>query len=241
MPDYEIVILDYSNLDEWIGKNYFDRSLYKNFSIAMQADAIRCAMLKKYGGVWLDADTILLSDKCKEFFNSDSEFTAVSIHLAFLAAKPNAYVLNLWEKDIRKNIFLYKYVKMFRIHKVFKKVRQNFSSWNILGNSILNPLVYGLRDNKKYVNYLYSNDVKCFPEQIYMPDKKIDIIQKYKTFYFENDYSDKALEIPESFIFLHNSWTPEEYKEMSIEEFMSHKNTLTEVFKKLGVAEIYSR
>lgn len=80
-----------------------------------------------------------------------------------------------------------------------------------------------------------------FPEQIYMPDKKIDIIQKYKTFYFENDYSDKALEIPESFIFLHNSWTPEEYKEMSIEEFMSHKNTLTEVFKKLGVAEIYSR
>ena len=31
LPDYEIVILDYSNLDEWIGKNYFDRSLYKNF------------------------------------------------------------------------------------------------------------------------------------------------------------------------------------------------------------------
>lgn len=26
----------------------------------MQADAIRCAMLKKYGGVWLDADTCFL-------------------------------------------------------------------------------------------------------------------------------------------------------------------------------------
>ena len=51
----------------------------------------------------------------------------------------------------------------------------------------------------------------------------------------------KLWKYPKVLYFLHNSWTPEEYKEMSIEEFMSHKNTLTEVFKKLGVAEIYSR
>lgn len=241
LPDYEIVILDYSNLDEWLGKNYFDRSLYKNFSIAMQADAIRCAILKNFGGVWLDADTILLSDKCKELFNSDSEYTSINIHLAFIVAKPNAYVLNLWEKGVKRNIFLYKYVKMFRLHKIFKKVRQKFQNWDVLGNAVLNPIVLSLKDNKKYVNCFYAKDMKCFPERICIQDKKIDIIQKYKTFYFENDYSDKAMEIPKSVILLHNSWTPEEYKKMSIEEFMSHKNTLTGVFKKLGVAEIYSR
>ena len=30
-------------------------------SLPIQADAIRVALLKKYGGIWMDADTIITS------------------------------------------------------------------------------------------------------------------------------------------------------------------------------------
>ena len=35
LQDYEIVILNSSNLESWIGKNYYDKILYEKFTIAV--------------------------------------------------------------------------------------------------------------------------------------------------------------------------------------------------------------
>ena len=54
LPDYEVVILDYSNYEDWIGKDCYDSSLRTNFSLPKQADAIRAAVLNKHGGIgWM--------------------------------------------------------------------------------------------------------------------------------------------------------------------------------------------
>ncbi len=66
--DYKIVILDYSNLYNFLPTDFYDESLYENFSLPKQADAIRAAVLYLYGGIWLDADTIITSSKIKYFF-----------------------------------------------------------------------------------------------------------------------------------------------------------------------------
>ena len=34
----------------------------------VQSDAIRVAMLNKYGGIWIDADTIILNDEIIKYF-----------------------------------------------------------------------------------------------------------------------------------------------------------------------------
>ncbi|ELN2909875.1 hypothetical protein QZC74_001815 [Campylobacter coli] len=39
--DYRVVILDYSNLHNFLPKDFYDESLYENFSLPKQADAIR--------------------------------------------------------------------------------------------------------------------------------------------------------------------------------------------------------
>ena len=31
LPEYEIVLLDYNNLDKWLGTNYYDKNLYKKW------------------------------------------------------------------------------------------------------------------------------------------------------------------------------------------------------------------
>ncbi|EIV6317646.1 hypothetical protein L9S93_001830, partial [Campylobacter coli] len=49
--DYRVVILDYSNLHNFLPKDFYDESLYENFSLPKQADAIRAAVLYLYGGI----------------------------------------------------------------------------------------------------------------------------------------------------------------------------------------------
>ena len=52
-------------------------------------------------------------------------------------------------------------------------------------------------------------------------------------FYFQNNYSNYALENNGGIICLHNSWTPIEIKEMSKQEFLELGNTLSEIFRKI--------
>lgn len=59
LPDYEITILDYSNLNKYLNKNIIKRILCKKTSLPKQVDCIRVALLYFHGGIWLDADTII--------------------------------------------------------------------------------------------------------------------------------------------------------------------------------------
>ena len=70
LPDYKIIILDYKSLKNNLGESLFNDIICKNMSLAVQADAIRVALLNKYGGVWIDTDTIILNgDFIKAFKN----------------------------------------------------------------------------------------------------------------------------------------------------------------------------
>lgn len=59
LPDYEITVLDYSNLDKYLDKTVINKILCKNTTLPKQADCIRVALLYFHGGIWLDADTII--------------------------------------------------------------------------------------------------------------------------------------------------------------------------------------
>ena len=67
LPQYEIIILDYNGVKEYIGESLFNDIICKEMSLPIQADAIRVALLNKYGGIWMDADTIITNG---EFLNN---------------------------------------------------------------------------------------------------------------------------------------------------------------------------
>lgn len=60
-PNHEIIICDYENLSSYLEQSVIDKILYKNFTLSIQADSIRVALLKAHGGMWFDADTIITS------------------------------------------------------------------------------------------------------------------------------------------------------------------------------------
>ena len=115
LPEYEIVILDYANLNQWLGENFFDNILYKKFSLPKQADAIRCAVLKRYGGIWMDCDTILTSNKVRNFLSLKSSFILIGSHIAFIIASSRSYVLKQWLKGIYSRMTFYKKYNSFNL------------------------------------------------------------------------------------------------------------------------------
>lgn len=86
LSDYEIVILDYETTNQYLGENFFDKSLYDNFSLPKQADAIRCAILNKFGGIWMDIDTIITSERVRNLLNFNNKLTMINSHLCFISA-----------------------------------------------------------------------------------------------------------------------------------------------------------
>lgn len=235
LPDYEIVTLDYSNLKDWLGENVFPQVLYDRFSLPIQADAIRCAVLKKYGGIWMDVDTIITSSNINKILDFNTDFAIIEPHICFICAKENSFILKKWKKRIlkrlefsqkilNKNYFAKIFFKFFK-PRLYKKI----TKWSFLGNDVLNPILR----NSDYLR-IERDSVHAMPEFEFAKSFKKPV-KIYKNFYFYNDYSDFALKDNGGIILLHNSWTPKEFKLMSKEEFLKTNNTLANILQKILV------
>ncbi len=240
LPEYKIVVLDYQSIDEWVGKGVFDPSLYENFSLPKQADAIRCAVLKKYGGIWMDTDTIITSPIINEILNiKKSEFILLDHHIGFIVADKNSKILYKWFNGIQKNIKFYKQFYNNKVVKIFitflrPKIKNKLEDWDFLGNYILKKQLK-TKNTKQFLK-LDKYKLKTFPENNWQREhnNQLSPIKLYQEFYFgEKDYSDYALSDTHGIISLHNSWTPDIYKEMSEEDFLKMNITLSNIIKKL--------
>lgn len=230
LPECEVVLLDYSNLEEWLGIDVYDEILFKDFSLPKQADAIRCALLKKYGGLWLDADTILTSPQVKDYLMIDSELVMISKHLAFIKANNNSKIIADWYNQIQYNLKFYKDVKYQNnaVQKILHPRRyRRVENWDYLGNYILHKMLK--TKNKKKFFSIDRMEINALPE---LNNKNNDnLVENYQNFYFENDYSQDVIKNTKGIILLHNSWTPQQFLQMNEEEFLSRNNTLSNVLK----------
>ena len=230
LPECEVVLLDYSNLEEWLGKDVYDEILFRDFSLPKQADAIRCALLKKYGGLWLDADTILTSPQVKDYLMIDSELVMISKHLAFIKANNNSKIIADWYNQIQYNLKFYKDVKYQNnaVQKILHPRRyRRVENWDYLGNYILHKMLK--TKNKKKFFSIDRMEINALPE---LNNKNNDnLVENYQNFYFENDYSQDVIKNTKGIILLHNSWTPQQFLETNEEAFLSRNNTLSNVLK----------
>jgi hypothetical protein len=141
LPDYEVVVLDYSNLYTYINKDTYDLSLLKQFRFPIQKDAVMVAVLKEHGGIFLDADTLVLKDitpLVNKLYNT--EVIMFNMHLAFVAAHSNSLVLTLWLKGIQEKL---------------KKSLENPNTqdelrWDFLGNSVLTEVMEAIISSSRF-------------------------------------------------------------------------------------------
>lgn len=103
-PQYKINFMNQKNVEEYVSLP----NNWKTLPAYRQSDIIRLRLLEKYGGVWIDASTILLEDLDK-FISEDnltlfitprSTFENPVFENWFISAPPNNKVIKLWIEEV---------------------------------------------------------------------------------------------------------------------------------------------
>lgn len=202
-------------------------------TLPIQVDAIRVALLKKFGGIWMDADTIILNG---EFLKEIKDFELIMIgdqktqtqNIGFIFSANYSYVINEWFNKIIDNIRLFKEIMVkIETNETFKNYWKRVTSWNFLGNGILDDILKNITD-KQFLR-LDRNEINALPEIHFFKDPKMNLIQKYQKLYFQKRDPQIILNNSKNIIMLHNSWTPSKYKTMSETEFLKQDILLSKL------------
>lgn len=238
LPDYEIVLLDYETLPKYLDIKELQLDKLKYFSLPKQSDVIRMHLLNKYGGIWFDADSIIMSENFKNLVGkslSSSDFVAIETptkyhpYTGIIFANKNNYVCTEYIKEAQKRVSKFgKNKNKLIITKIFNnKLYKAYKNWDFLGNGIIDSII----NNKPQEIYLplQNSELNAFPETIYF--NTLDRRKAYEEFYFNNTISFNFENC--AIIQLHNSWTPEKYLFMNKDDFLNCNNTLSKLLKEL--------
>ena len=233
--EYKVIVLDYHNIRDYLNYKILNKILFKKMTLQAQSDAIRVAILQKYGGIWMDSDTIITSSKCMNmFYGSDLIMFGYSkkkiAHIGFIYASKNSTILKVWLKNIIRRIRIFK--QRFFLKRIFpiKRFEQSFEEllhWNYLGNGILNKIIENAP--KKYFKIVEREEAYVLPELNFYKDP----LQCYRDLYFTPGNPEILLKKNKGVLMLHNSYTHEKYKNMSEEEFLQQDIMLTNLLLRL--------
>ncbi len=218
LPNATIVVLDYKNLGEFIDVRELYLHLFPGrFSLMNIADAVRVAVLAKYGGIWLDLDTIILSSDVEKYFLPDEKHRMIffgdledrSCHIAFMNAPPASTCMKLWYEFNRE--------KMWNLNE------ETVIKSDFFGNSFINDY------SKNYVD-----EIKILDRKSVMPELSLTSgldwesrFNAYINYYFLQNLH--LADIPCKMLLLHNSWTPKLFSQLSVEDFLYMDCTMVNV------------
>lgn len=240
LPDYEIVICDYSNLSDYLDKKTINKILCKKMELAKQSDAIRAALIDKNGGIWMDADTIVTS---ASFFNNMNNCETVMIgrqsdgviYGAFIYARnPKAAFVNKWLSELPWRVAKYKILSRNKLlRKIFKSAWRAAQNWDYCVNAIIDPIYKSFSDDEFLL--LDKDEIVALPEYVSSKNKPgIAKDKLYQDFYFKpGDAKKEILDKCQGIVLLHNSWTPQKYKEMSVNEFLQKDILIADLLRTL--------
>ena len=237
--NYKIILLDYSNLPRYLDSNILSKIKCKHFSLPIQADAIRVAILQKYGGIWMDPDTIITNPSILNIIKKLKRFELAMIgdkdnnivHIGFIYAKKNSKILKKWLNGIIEHIKFSKqiiYLKKYYQNNAIINSWENVRIWNYLGNGIIDPLLKKAKGRQ----FLLVDRIKinAFPELTFQ-SKKENHTYLYTKCFFSQGKAQSIANSSKGLILLHNSWTPEKYKKMSEDEFIKQNIILSNLLK----------
>jgi len=102
---HEIIVLNYANLGNWQDDALYACDVFRRLTLPVQKDAIMVNVLRRHGGVFMDLDTIAVTDIVPVLRAvRHSELAMFAAHMAVLVARPHARILQLWSDRIEEKL-----------------------------------------------------------------------------------------------------------------------------------------
>lgn len=198
-------MLNYDNLRQYTD---FDIERVKRFTLPQIADCVRVHVLRDHGGYWLDADTIMLTDKLPETnFVGYPEQRTCSVGLLY--SEPGSDMFVEWAK--------------YQDEVISGWDTPTF--WAVMANSFTDPYLQNHKEMRIY-------PITDFWPETYMVDKPLQRYQKYKEFYFEQRCALEDIR-PTDLLMLHNSWTPDWYKSVPAYKVLDANCTMSNILREV--------
>lgn len=239
LPGCEVVVLDYGSLGDWLTPAERDAVLWKGMTFAMQSDCIRCAVLKKHGGIWLDADTVLTRPLDGRFARADVTMVARRMNGALVnygafirAARPEAKFLRDWHAALVGRVAKARRCRdSFWFGVLHRRERRLMRRWDYCVNAVIDPLAR-TADAADYA-WVDKDAVNALPEERRLTGAPgEDISEVYRDFWFRPGDPAEALEGNAGILMLHNSWTPPEFLAMGPESFLATDTRLAALLRR---------
>lgn len=195
LPDYEVVILDWQNLDRYLTPHEIGAVLCKEMTLAMQSDCLRCAILLKYGGIWMDADTILthridtlLNREGCLFIGRQEVGRRVNYGAFIVANAPGSLFLLSWYSSLLPRICEARRYRLNPLLRVFCRSKwRKIRRWDYCVNAIIDPLCNEQGERLGY-QFVDKDDIGAMPEFRLRRNPRFAALsaeQLYRKYWFE--------------------------------------------------------
>lgn len=206
--DIDLHLVTDVNLHEYIAVNELPQNFKNIKCLAHRADYIRCCLVYKYGGIWLDSDQILVSDLSeviellKTYDYITYEWEKYQPSISFFAANKNNILLERWKSEMEMLIS--------------QKIEFN---WTELGYDLLYPLLDQLINLNLLKYYAFYATTSFAPLEWHQYENFLKTDENLNT---ENIKS----------IHLFNAKLPEWFKNMNEKEILSGDYLVSKLFRK---------
>lgn len=199
------ILLNYENLHEYTD---VDVQRIKRFTLPQIADIVRVHVLRDQGGYWLDTDTIMVTGELP-----DTDLVGYhegrTSSAGLLWSEPHSKMFEEWARYQDEIIHGY----------------DTPTYWGTFVNQFSDPYV------KEHGEIRIHPITNYWPET-YMVTDRIPRYQKYWKFYFEQSHHLSDIH-PTHLLMLHNSWTPEWYKDLTADGVLRANCTLSNILREL--------
>ena len=207
---FPYVVLNYDNLTQYTDKI---PEKIKQLTLPKIADYVRVHVLRDNGGIWLDTDTIMLSDKLPDECILGNNIERKNT-ISFLKTEAHSDFFESWAA------FQEQMLDIIPVSKI------DITPWDIMGNRFTDNYLKAHKDIQ--IGKLEQN----WPET-YMLKEELSRTQQYQKFYFYSNFTLNEVKDKTNMLMLHNSWTPAWYKNLSRVDVLNQKCTLSNMLREI--------
>jgi len=257
----EVCLISDANVRDWIAEDALDWNALQAYPVPQRKDAIEVAVLARYGGLFLDVDTLCAAPPLairQALVNR--EIALYGFHLAVVAARPSSGVVARWLELLQQTLAVPRARQMEATgldytmlgNYTFELLRDELATGRTaIPGEIQGGIVKQWRKLQRYrmlngsgqtaIAQLDPRISGFIAERDYYSGSKLTARSRYEDFWFDKSVPLSAVTCHGAALTaLHHSWTPAAYSALSLSVLAEDQSLLSRYLRALlgGLNEV---